>query len=55
MNKKIQILRCGYCYADLTKDDKHYCPKMPKLESKRVYCFDTEKLFKFFKFKEHKE
>ena len=54
MNKKIEILRCGYCYSDLKKEENHQCPKMLKPISKPVYCFDTDKLFKFFKFKEHK-
>ena len=52
MNKKIQILRCGYCYADLTK---HNCPKLPKPESKTLYCFDSCRLFNFFKQHESKE
>lgn len=55
MNKTNQILRCGYCYADLTKDEKHDCPKLPKPESKTLYCFDSCRLFNFFKQHESKE
>ena len=52
MNKKIQSVICSYCYADLKENEKHVCPKMPKVVSKPVFCFDTCKLFEFLKKKE---